>query len=309
VARGSFDLIEEEIDMRVLTRGDMDGITSVILLSLAEDVSEIIFAHPRDMQEGKIPVTDNDIITNLPYVQGCAMWFDHHISEQEKIEDIGEFKGRLAVAPSAARVIYDYYKRPEFERFKDLLEATDRVDSANLTQEDVANPSGWVLLGLTLDPRSGLGQGFREYFRWLVEYIKEVPVETVLQHPEVDKRCQQLRQEQEEFKRLLQEYSRQEGNVIITDLRGVKQMPAGNRFLVYAMYPEANVEVRIFPGLLNNTVVAMGHSIFNRTCKVNLGKLMAEYGGGGHEGAATSQLSDDEADAKIAEIIKQLKEK
>ena len=295
--------------MRVLTRGDMDGITSVVLLSLVEDVTEIVFAHPRDMQEGKVPVTENDIITNLPYVKGCGMWFDHHISEGEKINDIGEFKGHFAVAPSAARVIYDYYKHPEFEQFKDLLEVTDRVDSANLTAEDVANPSGWVLLGLTLDPRSGLGAGFREYFRWLVEYVKEMPVEKVLQHTEVDKRCQRLMQEQEEFKGLLQEHSRQEGNVIITDLRGVKQMPAGNRFLVYAMYPEANVEVRIFPGLLSNTVVAMGHSIFNRTCKVNLGKLMAEYGGGGHEGAATSQLSDEEADAKITEIIERLKEK
>lgn len=295
--------------MRVFTRGDMDGMTSVVLLSLVEDITEIVFAHPRDMQEGKIPVTENDIITNLPYVKGCGMWFDHHISEDEKIESIGEFRGSLAMVPSTARVIYDYYQRPEFERFQDLLEATDRVDSANLTLEDVANPSGWVLLGLTLDPRSGLGRGFREYFRWLVEYVKEVPVEKVLQHSEVNQRCQRLIQEQEEFKKLLQEHSHQEGNVIITDLRGVRQMPAGNRFLVYSMYPDANVEVRIFPGLLSNTVVAMGHSIFNRTCKVNLGKLMAEYGGGGHEGAATSQLSDEDADAKIAEIIERLKEK
>ncbi|MFC1986334.1 exopolyphosphatase [Chloroflexota bacterium] len=253
--------------MRVFTRGDMDGITSVVLLNLVEDVTEIVFAHPSDMQESKIPVTENDIITNLPYVKGCRMWFDHHISEDKKMEDIGEFRGRFAVAPSTARVIYNYYKHPEFERFKDLLEATDRVDSANLTLEDIANPSGWVLLGLTLDPRSGLGLGFREYFRWLVEYVNEVPLEKVLQHPEVNKRCQRLMQEQDEFKKLLQEHSRQEGNVIITDLRGVKQMPAGNRFLVYTMYPDANVEVRIFPGLLNNTVVAMGHSIFNRTCK------------------------------------------
>ncbi len=294
--------------MRVITRGDMDGITSVVLLSLVEDVTEIAFAHPKDMQEGKIPVTENDIITNLPYIKGCGMWFDHHISEDQKKADIGEFRGRLAMAPSTARVIYDYYEHPEFERFKDLLEATDRVDSADLTPEDVSNPSGWVLLGLTLDPRSGLGPGFREYFRWLVEYVKEVPMEKVLQHPKVNKRCQRLLQEQEEFKKLLEEHSRQEGNVIITDLRGAKQMPAGNRFLVYAMYPGANVEVRIFPGLLSTTVVAGGHSIFNRTCKVNLGKLMAEYGGGGHEGAATCQLSDEEADAKIAEIIERLKE-
>jgi len=150
---------------------------------------------------------------------------------------------------------------------------------------------------------------FRNYFRWLVDYVKQVPLEKVLQHPEVNKRCQRVLQEQEELKKLLKEHSHQEANVIITDLRGVRQMPAGTRFLIYTMYPEANVEVRIFPGILDNTVVAAGHSIFNRTCKVNLGKLMAEYGGGGLPGAATCQLPDEEADTKIAGIIERLKGK
>lgn len=295
--------------MRVFIRGDMDGMTSLILLSLVENVTEIAFAHPKDVQDGKIAVTENDIITNLPYIKGCGMWFDHHTTEGEKVADIGKFKGRFAIAPSTARVIYDYYQHPGFERFKDLLEATDRLDSADFTLEDVTNPSGWILLGLTLDPRTGLGPGFRDYFRWLVEYVKETPLEKVLQHPEVSKRCQRVLQEQEQFKKLLQKHSRRDGNVIVTDLRGVKEIPAGNRFLVYTMYPEANVEVRIFPGALGNTVVAVGHSIFNRTCPVNLGKLTAEYGGGGHEGAATCQLPNKEADAKIAEIIKRLKEK
>ena len=295
--------------MRVFTHGDLDGLTSLVLLTLAEDVTEIAFAHPKDMQDGKISVTENDIITNLPYVRGCGMWFDHHISENEKIEDIGEFRGRFALAPSAARVIYDYYKLQEFEHFKDMLEATDRLDSSNLTREDITYPSGWILLGLTLDQRSGLGPEFRKYFRWLAEYVKKVPLEKVLQHPEVNKHCQRLLKEQGEFKKLLEEYSRQEGNVIITDLRGVKEMPAGNRFLIYNIYPEADVQVRIFQGTLGNIVVAGGHSIFNRTCKVNLGKLMAEYGGGGHGGAATCQISNEEADTKIAEIIARLKEK
>ncbi len=295
--------------MRVLTRGDMDGMTSTILLSLVEEVTEITLTHPKDMQDAKIPVSANDIIINLPYVKGCGMWFDHHSSEEKRVAQIGEFRGRFAVAPSAARVIYDYYRRPELERFKELLEATDRLDSANLTPEDVTSPSGWILLGLTLDPRSGLAMEFRNYFRWLVGYVKEMPLEKVLQHPEVNQRCQRVLQEQEEFKKLLKEYSHQEANVIVTDLRGVRQMPAGNRFLVYTMYPEANVEVRIFPGILDNTVVAAGHSIFNRTCKVNLGKLMAEYGGGGLPGAATCQISEEEADTKIAEIIERLKEK
>ncbi len=295
--------------MRVFVRGDMDGLASVILLGLVEDVTEIAFAHPKDMQDGKIAVTENDIITNLPYVKGCGMWFDHHVSEEEKVDDVGEFRGYFAVAPSVARVIYDYYKHPQFERFKDLLAATDRLDSGNLTAEDVSNPSGWVLLGMTLDPRTGLGADFRQYFRQVVGYVKEMPLEKVLEQLEVKERCQRVRQEQQEFQKLLKEHSRQEANVVITDLRSVKQMPAGNRFLVYAMYPKANVEVRLFPGKMGNTVVAVGHSIFNRTCKTNLGKLMAEYGGGGHQGAATCQLPNEVAEAKIAEIIRQLKEK
>lgn len=294
--------------MRVLTRGDMDGMTSTILISLVEEVAEVAFTHPKDMQDGKIPVSENDIVINLPYVKGCGMWFDHHISEEKMISDVGVFRGRFAIAPSAARVIHDYYKSSEFQRFKDLLEATDRLDSANLTPEDVSSPSGWILLGLTLDPRSGLAMEFRDYFRWLVEYVKEMPLEKVLQHEEVSKRCQRVLQEQEEFKKLLKEHCLQEANVIITDLRGVRQMPAGNRFLVYTMYPTANVEVRMFPGMLDNTVVAVGHSIFNRTCKMNVGKLMAEYGGGGLPGAATCQLPDEDADVKIAEIVERLKE-
>jgi hypothetical protein len=243
------------------------------------------------------------IIINLPYVKGCGIWFDHHISEEKKIPDIGKFKGKFANAPSAARVIYNYYKLPAFEKFKDLLEATDKLDSATLSPEDVIRPSGWILLGLTLDPRSGLAMEFRNYFRWLVEYIKENPMEKVLEHTDVMKRTQRVLQEQEDFKKLLKKYSRQEDNVIVTDLRGLKQLPAGNRFLVYTLFPNANVEVRIFPGVLNNVVIAVGNSIFNRTNKVNLGKLMAEYGGGGLPGAATCQLTEDDADEKIGEII------
>jgi len=294
--------------MRVITRGDMDGLTGTILISLVEHVTDIALTHPKDVQDGKIPVTENDIIINLPYAKGCGIWFDHHISEEKKIADIGKFKGKFANAPSAARVIYNYYKLPAFEKFKDLLEATDKLDSANLTPEEVANPSGWILLGLTLDPRSGLAMEFRKYFRWLVEFIKENTMGKVLAHPDVISRTKRVLQEQEQFIKILKEYSHQEGNVIISDLRGLNQLPAGNRFLVYTMYPDANVEVRIFPGVLNNVVVAAGNSIFNRTNKVNLGKLMAEYGGGGLPGAATCQLMEDEADTKIAEIVARLKQ-
>ena len=146
--------------MRVFTRGDMDGLTSIVLLSLVEDISEIAFAHPRPMQDGSIEVNKNDIILNLPYVPGCGMWFNHHISEEIKLKDIGKFKGSFAIAPSTARVIFDFYKSPKFAQYKDLLEATDRLDSGRLTVEDVTNPSGWILLGLTLNPVPGLVWSF-----------------------------------------------------------------------------------------------------------------------------------------------------
>jgi hypothetical protein len=295
--------------MRVFTRGDMDGLTSIVLLSLVENIGEITFAHPKDMQDGSVKVNKDDIIINLPYVPGCGIWFDHHISEEIKLKDIGPFKGSFAVAPSTARVIFDFYKSPKFAQYKDLLEATDRMDSGRLTMEDVTNPSGWILLGLTLDPRSGLGMEFRDYFRHVVDYVRQFPLEKVLENPDVKDRCQRVLQEQDEFKAVLKQHSQQEENVIVTDFRKTKNLPAGNRFLVYTLYPQANVEVRLFPGVLDKTVVAVGHSIFNRTCTVNIGKLMAEYGGGGHFGAGTCQLPTDIADVKVAEIIKKLKNK
>jgi len=188
-----------------------------------------------------------------------------------------------------------------------MLEATDRLDAAQLTMEDVTNPEGWILLGLTLDPRSGLGPEFRKYFRWLVEYVKELPLEKVLKHPEVAKRTKRVAEEQEEFKALLQEHSKADDNVVITDFCGLEQKPVGNRFLIYAMYPDADVEMRLFEGHKGAVVVAVGHSIFKRTCKINVGDLCAEYGGGGHFGAGTAQLAAEAAEEKIQEILNRLK--
>jgi hypothetical protein len=294
--------------MRVLTRGDLDGLTSAVLLSMAEKVTEIRFAHPKDVQDGKIPCDQEDVVVNLPFVKGCGLWFDHHVSEERKLSDIGKFKGKFAVAPSAARVVHDYYKKPEFAKFKDLLEATDRLDSAQLTPEDVTDPKGWILLGYTLDPRTGLGPEFQKYFRWLVEYVKEVSLEKVLQHAEVKKRVDRVLQEQEDFKALLTKHSKLDGTVIVTDLRTVKDAPVGNRFLIYTLHPKGNAEVRILRGKEGKTVnCAIGHSIFNRTCKVNIGDLCASYGGGGHHGAGTCQLAHDGAEKQIADIIKELK--
>ncbi|MFH1230109.1 MAG: exopolyphosphatase [Planctomycetota bacterium] len=298
--------------MRIVTRGDMDGLASSVLLSTVESIREILFVHPKDAQDGLIQATKNDILVNLPYVKGCAMWFDHHISESEKaaeVQKIKDFKGAYKMAASAARVIHDFYNSPKFTEFKEMMEATDRFDSAHLTVKDVNEPKDWILLAYTLDPRTGLGPEFQKYFRWLVEYVKEIPIQKVLQHPEVKKRADKVITEQAEFKKILKKYCRLDGTVVITDLRELSDIPPGNRFLVFTLFPKANVEVRIFWGKeRKKVVIACGHSIFNRTCLVNIGNLLAEYGGGGHNGAGTCQISDDKTEATLKKIVKTLKE-
>lgn len=293
--------------MKVLTRGDLDGLTSTLLLTYVEQVKEIRFAHPKDVQDGLITVDQDDIIVNLPFVEGCGLWFDHHSSEDKKLEKIGKFKGAFAIAPSTARVIYDHYKNLAFEQHQELLVETDRLDSANLTVEDVSHPKDWILLGLTLDPRTGLGPEFQKYFRWLAEFIKEVPLNKILTHSEVKKRIDRVLADQEEFARILKGHTRLDGNVIVTDMRDVKDAPVGNRFIVFTLYPGANVEMRILRGKFGNTVTAIGHSIFNRTCNVDIGELMSRYGGGGHRGAGTAQLLNLQAEQVIAEILDILK--
>lgn len=295
--------------MRIVTRGDFDGLASSVFVSMCEQVREVRFVHPKDAQDGRVVTDAEDIVINLPYIKGCGLWFDHHTSEQNFRPAENEFKGRFEIAPSCARVIYNYYKDrfdDKFKPFMDFLEAADRLDSANLTLDDVTNPSGWILLGLTLDPRSGLGPEFRKYFRWLIEYIKELPLEKVIIHPEVKRRTDRVLHEQEQFKELLRKYSHQDGKVILTDFRELVEKPVGNRFLVYTLYPTANVEMRIFRGFNGTVVIAVGHSIFNRTCKVNIGDMLKEYGGGGHAGAGTTQVPEKDADARIQEILARL---
>lgn len=297
--------------MRMVTRGDFDGLASAVILTEVEDIREILFVHPKDVQDGKIEADGEDIVVNVPYIPGCGLWFDHHVSEKVRGPEEGTYKGKFDMAPSCARVIYEYYineHSDKLDRHHDMLIAADRLDSAQLSIEDITTPSDWILLGLTLDPRSGLGPEFRKYFRWLVEYIKELPIEKVMQHPEVSKRCERVRTESEEYKKILAEYSHVEDNVIVVDLRGMKEKPVGNRFLSYTMFPEANVEMRLFDGHKGAVVVAVGHSIFKRTCQINVGDLMSEYGGGGHRGAGTCQIPPDRSESSVAEILARLKE-
>lgn len=293
--------------MRLVTRGDLDGLTCAVLLQEVEAIESVDLAHPKDVQDGKVELSENDILANLPFDPRAGMWFDHHASEADATAP-GSFKGAYALAPSAARVIADHYKAPAFSRFSTLLEATDRLDAAQLMLDDIKHPDGWILVGYTLDPRTGLG-AFRDYFQHLMRLARTKPVDEVLADPEVAGRVERVRAEHAAFAKHLAVTSRLDGNVIITDVRGLRDLPSGNRFLIYTLFMRGNVSVRIADGLRGEFVtVQVGHSILNRTCKTHVGDLMARFGGGGHRGAGTCQPKTADADAVITKIIETLKQ-
>jgi nanoRNase/pAp phosphatase (c-di-AMP/oligoRNAs hydrolase) len=291
--------------MRLITRADLDGLTCAILLQEVENIEQVDFAHPKDVQDGKVAITKNDILANLPHDARVGMWFDHHVSQAGN--SAAGADGAFAVKPSAARVIVDHYKSPKFARYEELMEATDRLDAAQLTIDDVVSPKGWIQVGYTLDPRTGLG-AFKDYFLHLMELAKTKTIDQIVADPQVKERIEKVNAEEEQFKRHLQSDTRLDGNVAITDVRGKKNLPSGNRFLVYTLYPRANVSVRIADGRAGEFVsLQVGHSIFNRTCKTNVGELMAKYGGGGHVGAGTCQPKPDDADRVLREVVDTLK--
>jgi hypothetical protein len=288
--------------MRLITRADLDGLTCAILLSEVEPIEKVDFAHPKDVQDGKVEVTDNDILANLPYDERAALWFDHHVSQADFSWN-ANMRGAYDVAPSAARVIANHYNSPKFEKYQNLLEETDRLDAAILTKDDIVNPQGWILVGYTLDPRTQLPK-YQEYFRHVMALAKTQTPEQVLQDPEVKSRVDAMQAQEAEFLKNLQENTHLEKNVIITDLRGKGAGATGNRFLIYTLFPEGNVSMRIADGFGGEVVsIQLGHSILNRTCHTNVGDLLAEYGGGGHEGAGTAQPPKADADRVIAEIL------
>jgi hypothetical protein len=300
--------------MDLVTRSDFDGLTCAVLLKEVEIIDNITFVHPNDIQDKTYVVTRNDILTNLPYHPNCGLWFDHHVSEAEREGAPTHYEGRCEVAPSAARVVCNHYKSHRFLKYEYLVAEVDRADAALLTEKDVLEPSGWILLSYILDPRTGLGkdQDFgisnRDMMYKMIDLIGKFSADEILAMHDVKQRVKVYFEEQEAFKSMLECNSRQDGNIVLTDTRGLAKMPTGNRFLIYTLFPETNISVRVMDGKMGlNTAVAIGHSIFNRTSKTNIGKLCAKYGGGGHKGAGTAQFMLEEADGKIQEIIKQIK--
>ena len=291
--------------MRLITRGDLDGLACAVIITSHEKISEILLIHPQDVTDRLVEVTGDDIVANLPYHPDCALWFDHHLMTSSNRRPDGEFRGRYGQAPSAAQLTWEYYG--EDARFASLVEETNRLDSAQLTEDDVMRPEGYILLGYTIDGRTGLG-AFEVYFRQCVEWVKTLPIEEVLRKPMVSERVKRMREEDRNFRKALVESSRLLGNVVFTDFRGELLLPIGNRFLVYTLFPDANVSLRVHWGPERQfVVVAVAHSIFNRTCNTNAGELLARYGGGGHRGAASAPIPTEEAEEKIAELLAALK--
>jgi nanoRNase/pAp phosphatase (c-di-AMP/oligoRNAs hydrolase) len=297
--------------MRLVTRGDLDGLTSAVIVTMKEQVDDLLLVHPQDITDKRVEIRSDDILVNVPYDPRCGIWFDHHLLTDSNEKPPAGFKGRYRTAPSAARLVYEYYLERDpgdqrLLRLARLVDETDRLDGAQLTPDDVENPRDYILLGYTIDSRTGLG-AFEDYFMKLVEWLKTMPIEEVLAQPEVRERIERIRGEQAEFKRLLERNSFQLNNVVVTDLREIDRLPAGNRFLVYTLFPEANVSLRVHWGPRDGSVVAaVGHSIFNRTCKTSVGELMSRYGGGGHRGAGTCVLPLDHAADAIDEILFEL---
>lgn len=295
--------------MRLVTTGDLDGLTSALLISICERIDSVVLVRPHVITERSFAVTKDDILVNLPYHPHCGKWFDNHLLTDARATPPKDFEGRYAMAASAAQVVYDHYapRHPELTRFAPLLAETDRLDSAQLTLEDVVRPSGYILLGYTLDPRTGLG-AFEDYFRKLLECLKAQPIEEILKLPEVQERVTRMHGQNQSFREITLAHSRLEGNVVFTDLRSVDPIPVGNRFLIYTLFPEVNVSVRAhWAPQREKVAVSAGWSIFNRTCKTNLGVLMSLYGGGGQKGAGSCMLALDRADAQVQEIIATLR--
>jgi nanoRNase/pAp phosphatase (c-di-AMP/oligoRNAs hydrolase) len=292
--------------MRLVTRGDMDGLACAVLITEMEEIESIELIHPQDVTDKRFIVRDTDIIANLPYHPECGVWFDHHVLTDSNEKPPPKFKGMYRQAPSTARVILEYYNSPKLNRFEQLVAETDRLDSATLKVDDVLSPQGYILIGYTIDPRTGLGR-FEEYFLSLVDAFRNSTIEQILKMPEVQERIERMKNQWEEFKELTLKHSKMYRNVVVTDFRNVERIPVGNRFLIYTLFPDANVSVRIHWGPKKQHVaVVVGHAIFNRTCKVNIGELMSDYGGGGHYGAGSAVLWEESAEQTINEIIERL---
>jgi nanoRNase/pAp phosphatase (c-di-AMP/oligoRNAs hydrolase) len=305
-----------ELKYRLITRSDMDGLVCAVLLKELGLLGEIVFQHPKDMQDGKVAVTERDIITNLPYVPGCGLCFDHHASEAER--NNGAPTPNYILQPdakSAARVVYDHYGgKARFTRISDaMMEAVDKADSAGFSMQDVLEPKGWELLSFLMDARTGLGR-FREFrvsnyqlMMTLIDCCRDMPIDDILALPDVKERVDLFFAQHALFRAQIERVAKVHGPLVVLDLREEDTIYAGNRFVVYAMYPQCNISMHVMWGReKSNTVYTVGKSIFDRSSPVNVGALMLQHGGGGHHAAGTCQGPNETAEALKQTLIGEL---
>ena len=302
---------------RLVTRSDFDGLVCAALLRSRGLVDEIQFAHPKDVQDGKVTITGRDITTNLPYSPDAHLVFDHHVSEAERLG--GQRPANLILlpsAPSAARVVYEHFGGAvAFPGIApSLMAAVDKADSARFTREDVLDPHGWVLLGFIMDARTGLGRT-RTFtvsnYQLMMEMIGHVMTKdagTILSLPNVAERVAAYREQEVPFKEQLTRCTTEHGHLAVVGLKDEDPIYSGNRFLVYALFPQCSISMHVMWGLKKqNTVFAIGKSIFNRTSRTHVGNLCLEYGGGGHDAAGTCQVANERADEVQAELIARIR--
>ena len=300
--------------VRLVTRSDFDGLVCGALLLEAGVIDHWKFAHPKDLQDGLVEINEDDCLANVPYVEGCGLWFDHHSSEFERQQLEGKYKGESRVTPSCARIIYEYYGGKErFPQYDDIMVAVDKVDSGNLTVDEIMNPTGWILIGFLMDPRTGLGR-WRQFTVSNYQLMEKLLVacsknttEEILNMPDVKERIEVYNEQTEKFKAMVKEHTHTEGNVIISDLRGVEPIYTGNRFMIYSMYPEQNISAWIVSGKGGEGCsAAVGYSIVNKTSNVNVGSLMLKYGGGGHRKVGTCQFTNDNMGTELPKMLDEL---
>lgn len=297
---------------RLITRSDFDGLVCAVLLNEMNLIDEIKFVHPKDMQDGKIDVSDRDITTNLPYMPGVHLAFDHHLSET--LRNTGTHGNYIidAEAPSAARVVYNHYGgKAAFPRITDdMMLAVDKADSAQFSREDILDPGGWVLLNYLMDARTGLGR-FHDFrisnyalMMDLIKYCRDHDIDQILALPDVQERITVYFEQAERAKAQIQRCTTVHGNLVVLDLRNEDPIWATNRFMIYALFPQTNISIHVIWGVKKqNTVLATGKSILDRGSKTNVGELMLEYGGGGHVAAGTCQIANDVAEATLRKLI------
>jgi hypothetical protein len=307
--------------MRLVTRLDFDGLVCAVLLTEVGIIDDISFNHPNDIQHGEIEVTKDDVIANLPYIQGCGLWFDHHSSEEKRLEQgtIFDFNGASYIAPSCARVIFEYYggaaRFPIIDQ-TGLIVSVDKSDSANLTINEIKKPTGWILLAFILDPRTGLDR-YSDYrissnklTKDLIQYCRTMSAEEVLKIPDVQERIDRYFQQEKAYEEMIAANSTTIGNVIIINLLDVDEILSGNRFIVYTMYPEQNISIRVIWGFQKqNIVFTCGKSTINKTSTLDIGSLMLEHGGGGHHNVGSCQVPIDIWESELDRIVAALQEK